>query len=109
MNKTLLGFVCGIVFLACIASIRQTPDGIFITGGFGGEPKFSASQNDQTAPWLDFRSNGVSVFQVPATGILPASFGGTGISNGTNIPVWIVLTGTNGVTFTNQVVNGVIR
>lgn len=82
MKKILIGFFIAIGLIATLAAVRTQNNSILISGGFGGEAKFSASQPDQIADWVNFVSNGVSVFEVPANGILPQIYGGTGSLNG---------------------------
>ena len=110
-NRTqlLIGVCLGVMAVFCVASVLQRNSGIFVTGDFGGEPIFSAEQNNQTAPWVNFTSIGVSKFQVPASGIIPTNFGGTGITAPATIPVWVVISGTNGLTYTNRIINGVLQ
>lgn len=73
MRKYIIGFCAALLLIGTVAFMRQQNSGILITGGFGGEPKLQASQPDQTAPWILFDN-----FQVPANGILPITYGGTG-------------------------------
>ena len=73
MRKYIIGFCAALLLIGTVAFMRQENSGILITGGFGGEPKLQASQPDQTAPWILFDN-----FQVPANGILPITYGGTG-------------------------------
>ena len=68
MRKYIIGFGAALVLVGSVAFMRQESSGIFITGGFGGEPKLQANQPDQTAPWILFNN-----FQLPATGIVPAA------------------------------------
>ena len=172
MNRNIaIGFCLACVLICTVGALRVQHDGIFITGGFGGEPKLQSTQPDQVADWIWFQSNGVSIFELPPSGIVPIAYGGTGvatlaqlqalvtnaptsgitlIANGgtstntlagittlslnagmtgtndttwfdakgaakaltngaANVGVYVVFTGTNGVLFTNRIINGVIQ
>ena len=68
MRKYIIGFCAALLLIGTVAFMGSQPNGILITGGFGGEPKLQANQPDQTAPWILFNN-----FQLPATGIVPAA------------------------------------
>ena len=78
MRKYIIGFCAALLLIGTVAFMGSQPNGILITGGFGGEPKLQASQPDQTADWILFTSNGVSLFELPSSGIVPIAYGGTG-------------------------------
>ena len=71
MKNTLITLALLLCFVA--SGAQQQNQGILINGGFGGEPAFSANNNSQTADWIDCFSNGVTIFSLPASGILPLS------------------------------------
>ena len=91
-----------VLVLVGIAAMRSQPDGILITGGFGGEPKLKASQSDQTANWIEFDN-----FQLPATGIVPVAYGGTGKAVA-GVTTNITLTVSGSFTNTFYITNGLI-
>ena len=105
MNKCLIGFSAALLLVFCMASMQQQNSGIYIKGGFGGEKKLIAEQNDQVTDWISFKSNGVAVFAVPASGIIPVNYGGTGTNNiaGLAATIGLVGTATNGIV---GVING---
>jgi len=108
MKKYAIGFLCAAILLVSVAATVRN-QGFFVSGGFGGEPILGAENNGQSAPWINFTSNGVSVFQVPSTGIIPVENGGTGVRSAATVPVFVVFTGTNGLLYTNQIINGTTR
>ena len=108
MKKYAIGFGFGVLSILGIAATREG-QGIFIGKDYGGEPALEAACRTQVTDWILMRSNGVPIFEVPASGIIPTNYGGTGVSTPTTLPVFVVLTGTNGVLYTNQIIGGTIR
>lgn len=76
MKKLLFGFVLALGVFAGVAAMWVQDRGILIRGGFEGEPKLKAVQPNQTANWIEFDN-----FVLPANGILPAAYGGTGTNS----------------------------
>jgi hypothetical protein len=74
--------IVGLLLLVVAAKVEPS---LNITGYFGGEPAVKAQNASQTADWIQCVSNGVSVFEVPANGIIPTSYGGTGQSYGSTV------------------------
>ncbi len=70
----------GAALVLCLAAISQQTTGIKVVNS-DGLVKFSAIDNAQSQPWLEFGSQTNTVFKLPATGIIPAAYGGTGTNN----------------------------
>ncbi len=100
MKKILTGFLLALVLVVAVAATMRNA-GFFITGDYGGEPIIGAEQNNQVADWLRFTSNGVPIFSVPSSGIIPLIYGGTGTTNGA-----ITTNSSPFNTVTNDVVTG---
>ena len=92
MKNILTGVVLSLTLILATALVSYN-SGFNVIGGFGGEPAYQADNSSQTADWIYCKSNGTAVFEVPASGILAARYGGTGKSTPTS-------------TVTNLVING---
>ena len=79
MKKYAFGFLSAAALIVCVAATHEH-EGVFYKLPYGGEPVIGADSPQQSAPWLDFRSNGVAIFQLPSTGIISTANGGTGVS-----------------------------
>lgn len=101
MKNIVLGALSAVLVILGIAAMRSQPNGILITGGFGEEPKLKAVQADQTANWIEFNN-----FAVPASGILPVQYGGTGKATAgltTNLAILVPGPSTNTLYITNGI------
>ncbi len=94
MKKFFIGFGCAFLLLMVAATVRNS--GFYITGDYGGEPMLSAEQNNQTADWIRFTSNGIPIFNIPANG-------------GLSLTDSIVFTGVSGNLYTNRITTGIVR
>ena len=80
MKKPLIGLLC-FCSMAVMAALTRN-SGVYVTGNYGGEPFFAGEGNNQTAPWINFTSNGVSIFSIPANGVLSFSASSIAIPSG---------------------------
>jgi len=66
-----------------LAFVVQQTAGIYILTG-SDEVQFKVRTSvEQTTAWLEFSDRGTTKFAVPASGILPVAYGGTGNATGT--------------------------
>ncbi len=94
MKKFIAGFFCAFCLLMVAATVRNS--GFYITGDYGGEPMVAAEQNNQTADWIRFTSNGIPVFNIPANG-------------GLSLTDAVIFTGVSGKLYTNSITTGIVR
>lgn len=67
-----------LVIAGVAATVAVQSNNIYIQNTEPTEIKFKARTTGQSAPWIEFVDGNTMVFQLPATGILPAAYGGTG-------------------------------
>lgn len=108
MKKILIGFTLASVLVIGTA-LSHYNQGIDIGDGYGGEPGLQIANRAQTADWIYCKSNGVAVFEVPSSGVIGTKYGGTGTNGSYTVPVYVIFTGTNGLTYTNRIINGIIQ
>lgn len=79
-------FALALLVLAAVSGLAfvvQQTAGIYILTG-SDEVQFKVrSTVEQTTAWLEFSDRGTTKFAVPASGILPIAYGGTGNATGT--------------------------
>jgi hypothetical protein len=80
MKRNLAWFFLGLIALLGIAAaVDVSTSNLYIQNSEVDVVKIRVRTADtQTAPWLEFNNNGTLAFSLPATGIVPAAYGGTG-------------------------------
>ena len=108
MKKILTGFGLACILVLAVAATHYN-QGIDIDSTYGGEPGVKLDCRVQSADWILCRSNGMAIFEVPSTGVIGTKYGGTGTNGSYTVPVYVIFTGTNGLTYTNRIINGIIQ
>jgi len=80
MKRNLSWLLLGIVLVVGIAaSVSISTSNLYIQNSDPAEVKIRVrTAATQTAPWLEFNNDGTLAFSLPATGIVPVAYGGTG-------------------------------
>lgn len=80
MNRRLAWFALGIIAVLGIAATVTIETGnLYIQNSDGAEVKLRVRTAEaQTAPWMEFTETNALRFSLPATGIVPVAYGGTG-------------------------------
>jgi len=80
MKRNLSWLLLGIVLVVGIAaSVSISTSNLYIQNSDPAEVKIRVrTAATQTAPWLEFNNDGTLAFSIPATGIVPVAYGGTG-------------------------------
>ena len=71
-----------VALLGIAAAINIDTSNLYIQNSDTDTVKIRVRTADtQTAPWMEFNNNGTLAFSLPATGIIPTTYGGTGASS----------------------------
>jgi hypothetical protein len=87
MNRRLAWFALGIIAVLGIAATVTIETGnLYIQNSDGAEVKLRIrTAAAQTAPWLEFTETNALRFSLPATGIVPLVYGGTGTNTAAGV------------------------
>jgi hypothetical protein len=79
MKKTLLSFLAGAGLMLCpAAAVPVLTDDLFVKNANDGVKLRLRNTTSQTLPWLECVQGNTLKFSLPATGLLPVAYGGTG-------------------------------
>ena len=79
MKRNPAWFLLGLIALIGVAAVSVSTDNLYIQNSEVDQVKIRVRTADtQTAPWIEFNNDGTLAFSLPATGIIPTTYGGTG-------------------------------